>query len=133
MDSTTQTILVVDDSLENIQVISGMLEYLGCEVLIATNGAQAVEIATKARPTAVILDVTMPQMDGFEVCQALRTDPTTVQVPVYLLSGHDGLEVKARGRDVGATGYLTKPILLEDLEKVVARLPGGPPRDEDGS
>lgn len=122
MNPISKTILVVDDSLDNIQMMSEVLEYLGCEVLIATTGNQALDIARRALPTAIFLDVTMPQMNGFDVCRALKNGPTTAPIPVFFLSGHDGPEVRTLGQGAGAEGFLVKPILVEEIRAILANL-----------
>ena len=100
-------VLVVDDEANIVELLSVSLKFQGFEVYTATNGAQALDRARDARPDAVILDVMMPGMDGFEVLARLRRLPDAERVPVMVLTGYsDAVE---RARDAGAQEVLLKP------------------------
>ncbi|MBF0255480.1 MAG: response regulator [Gammaproteobacteria bacterium] len=116
-----KTILVVDDAPANIDLSSQMLKEQ-YRVKAATNGDKALASAAKAPPDLVLLDVMMPGMDGYEVCRQLKSNPQTARIPVVFLSAKISREDQQRGMDMGAIGYLTKPVeearLRETLEIV---------------
>lgn len=103
------TILVVDDTPENIDVLDGILkdEY---RIKIATNGRMALKIAEKTLPDLILLDVMMPEMDGYEVCERLKENPLTRRIPVIFVTAKDQENDEKRGFEVGAVDYVTKPI-----------------------
>src|SRR3954464_5293573 len=104
-----RTVLVVDDTPENLSLMSGLLrsDYL---VKVAPSGARALQIASEAPPDLVLLDIMMPEMDGYEVCRRLKADPRTRDVPVIFLTAKVEEEDEQQGFDVGAVDYITKPI-----------------------
>jgi len=114
-----RTILVVDDAPENIDLLVGLLkdQYT---VKAARNGEVALKIAQSASPPdLMLLDIIMPQMDGFEVCRRLKADPGTAGIPVIFLSGEIGAEERRRGSEVGAVDYLTKPVDPARLSRAI--------------
>lgn len=114
-----KTILVVDDSATVRKLISGKLEKSGHEVLCAVDGVDAMEKIGANVPDLILLDITMPRMDGYTVCKMIRTNEKTKDVPVVMISGKDGFFDKVRGRMAGTTGYITKPFGPETLMKTV--------------
>lgn len=105
-----KTILVVDDMAENIDLLVGLLKEQ-YTVKAARAGQVALKIAQSPNPPdLVLLDIIMPGMDGFEVCQELKNNPATAAIPVIFLSGEIGAEERERGADLGAADYLTKPV-----------------------
>lgn len=112
-------ILVVDDSPTVRKLISGKLEKCGHEVVCAIDGVDALEKINELMPDLVLLDITMPRMDGYQVCKLIRNNETTKDVPVVMISGKDGFFDKVRGRMAGTTGYITKPFGPETLMKTV--------------
>jgi putative two-component system response regulator len=105
-----QTVLVVDDAPENIDLVVGILKEQ-YTVKAARNGQVALKIARSPNPPALILlDIVMPDMDGFEVCHELKADLATAVIPVIFLSGEIGAEERRRGTELGAVDYLTKPV-----------------------
>ena len=106
----TARILVVDDVEPNVRLLEAKLTLEYYEVLTAMDGATALEIAAAERPDIILLDVMMPEMDGFETCRRLKADPVTRHIPVVLVTALDGREDKIRGLDVGADDFVTKPI-----------------------
>src|SRR4051812_41489431 len=113
------TILVVDDSPINLQVLVRTLHGSGHRILAAKDGRMALDIARRARPDLVLLDVMMPDMDGFEVCRALKSDSDTQETLVIFLSALGEVSDKVSGLKLGAVDYITKPI---QAEEVVARV-----------
>jgi|SRR5271165_623731 len=104
-----KTVLLVDDAPANIQVVNSILKDI-YKIRIATNGPKALELARVAPPPdLVLLDVMMPEMDGYEVCTRLKSDPDTREIPVIFLTGQTEVEDETRGFDVGAVDYIHKP------------------------
>ncbi len=120
-DSTpkNKTILVVDDSATVRKLVSGKLEKCGLEVICAVDGMDALEKINESIPDLILLDITMPRMDGYQVCKMIRGNEATKDVPVVMISGKDGFFDKVRGRMAGTTGYITKPFGPETLMKTV--------------
>lgn len=114
------TILVVDDSPVNLQVIVRTLDGTGHRILAARDGTAALEIARRARPELMLLDVTMPEIDGFEVCRAIKANPDTQDVAVIFLSARGDVSDKVSGLRLGAVDYITKPIQAEEVLARVA-------------
>lgn len=125
MEQTRETmpkekkILVVDDSATVRKLIAGKLEKSGHEVFCAADGVDAIEQLEALVPDLILLDITMPRMDGYQVCKAIRSKDATKDVPVVMISGKDGFFDKVRGRMAGSTGYITKPFGPETLMKAV--------------
>ena len=109
-DPATQTVLIVDDSESAIQSIEALLIPLGHKTLIARNGEEALEIARSEQPDMMLLDVMMPGMNGFEVCQAIRADPETQDLPVVMVTALQDRESRITGLNVGADDFLSKPV-----------------------
>ena len=116
------TILVVDDSPVNLQVLVRTLQASGHRILAARSGAAALEIAARARPDLVLLDVMMPEMDGFEVCRALKAKPETREAVVIFLSALGEVAEKVSGLSIGAADYITKPIQAPQVIQKVKEL-----------
>jgi putative two-component system response regulator len=111
MPSTTSArILLVDDSASNLHVLRETLESTGCRILIAKSGKSALEIVRKSRPDLILLDVMMPEMDGYEVCRRLKSEEDTRRIPVIFLTAMTDSENEAKGLALGAVDYVTKPI-----------------------
>lgn len=108
-------ILVVDDQMRNIQVVGTMLTREGYEVIPATSGAQALQRVVAQMPDLVLLDVMMPEMDGFEVCRKLREQHDTAALPVIFVSAADDADAVVRGLEAGGTDYVTKPFNRAEL------------------
>jgi diguanylate cyclase (GGDEF)-like protein len=106
------TILVVDDYPANVFLLGeGLME--DYDVIVATNGMQALEMASSIkRPDLILLDILMPEMDGYEVCRRLKDEPWTHGIPIIFISAKDAVEDETRGLEAGAVDYITKPISL---------------------
>lgn len=103
-------VLLVDDNTTNLQLLHETLDGLGYKLLIAKNGKTALAIAQKARPSLILLDIMMPEMDGYEVCRRLKADEDTSHIPVIFITALADQEDEAKGLGMGAVDYLTKPI-----------------------
>ena len=102
-------VLVVDDTQDNVKLLACELTDLGHEVVVAYSGAQALEAAQQQPLDCILLDIMMPEMDGFEVCRRLKADPTTKSIPVIMVSARDAVDDVVQGLGVGADDYVTKP------------------------
>jgi len=121
MSETTEkfTILAVDDTPENLDVVKGILsaDYI---VKAAINGSMALKIAEKQPPDLILLDIMMPEMDGYEVCRRLKENEQTKDVPVIFLTAMEQTTDEARGFELGAADYMTKPVNPPILKARVA-------------
>lgn len=115
-------ILIVEDESDNVEVIKLMLQK-SYEPLVAYNGRDAIQLAVREHPSLILLDIKMPEMDGFEVCKRLREQPATRKIPIIFLTGFTHIDEKIRGFTVGADDYLPKPFdERELLARIQARL-----------
>lgn len=108
-------ILIVDDTPENLQVLGAMLEEAGYEVRIATSGPEALRDAAKMPPELILLDIMMPEMDGFEVCRRLKADAGLRLIPVIYISALGMTDHKIQAFREGAVDYITKPFQAEEV------------------
>ena len=114
---TSHRVLVVDDEKSISDLISTSLRFVGFDVRTAATGSEALTVAEEFKPQAVVLDVMLPDLDGFEVCRQLRSEG--LNIGVLFLTAKDGMEDKVAGLTIGGDDYMTKPFSLEEL---VARL-----------
>ena len=120
MNGERPTILIIDDSPSNIEVLRHMLidHY---KVKVATSGAVGLRIAAKAPPPdLILLDIVMPEMDGYEVCRQLKENPETAKVPVVFVTGTASDEEKLKGLSLGACGFIMKPLDFQMVLDTVA-------------
>ncbi len=121
----TARVLVVDDIPANVKLLEARLSAEYFDVLTACSGEEALEICERERVDVVLLDVMMPEMDGFETCRRIKANPKTHHVPVVLVTALDQVSDKVRGLQGGADDFLTKPvdeIALVTRVKNLARL-----------
>lgn len=111
----TKTILVVDDDLATLKLVGLVLDQKGYDVVTARSGEEALERARLQNPDLIVLDIMMPGMDGYEVVQHLRADPSTARLPILMLTAKSDLDDQITGFEVGADDYLTKPFHREEL------------------
>src|SRR5262249_52466317 len=120
-------LLVVEDEPNILELLAASLRYAGFEVLTAADGTEAVQAAQRHRPDLIVLDVMLPDMDGFEVLRRLRGGGT--RTPVLFLTARDSTEDKVRGLTLGGDDYVTKPFSLEEviarIQAVLRRARGG--------
>ncbi len=117
----TSIILIVDDDPAGRQTLESILDEQGYQLEMAENGLQAIEMAHKFLPDVILLDVMMPDMDGFEVCQRIRSEPTLAEIPIIMLTALDDRKSLLDGLEAGADDYITKPY---DRFELRARLIG---------
>ena len=110
MDYSGIKILVVDDEPDILEFITYNLSKEGFKVSTAQNGHEALEVAKRDHPHIMILDIMMPEMDGYEVCERLKGDERTRDIPVIFLTAKSEVEDERKGFALGAVDYITKPI-----------------------
>ncbi len=112
-------ILVVDDQPINIKLLQRKLERQGMEIAVAYNGQECLDLVLREKPDLILLDIMMPEMDGIETCQHLKSNPETETIPIIFITAKSSKEGKLEGLDAGAVDYITKPI---DLDETLARV-----------
>jgi len=110
-----EKILIVDDDVQTLRLVGLMLERQGYKILAASNGAQAIGMARTEQPDLILLDVMMPDVDGFSVARTLRKEPETANIPILMFTARAQVEDKIAGYEAGADDYLTKPIHPAEL------------------
>jgi two-component system, cell cycle response regulator DivK len=120
----TATILLVEDTEDNRFMMRRLLEMSGYEVVEATNGEEAVRLAESARPQLILMDLSLPVIDGLAATRAIRKLDGLGKVPIVAVSAHDTADFQAEALDAGCDSYITKPIDFAELEKLIARLLG---------
>lgn len=115
-------ILIIDDDLDTLRLVGLMLQRQGYHISAATNGAQGLKKALEERPDLILLDVMMPDMDGYEVTRRLRKNPATSSTPILMFTAKTQLDDKVTGFEVGADDYLTKPTHPTELQAHVKAL-----------
>ena len=120
------SILAVDDTLENLDVLDDLLTAQGYEVRRAINGAMALRAVEADPPELILLDIMMPEMDGFEVCEQLKASHETWNIPIIFISALDDVMDKVKAFKAGGRDYLTKPFQAEEvLARVETHTLGG--------
>ena len=106
---TPAKILIIDDDPVSIELIANLFRG-HYEVLFALDGEKALALAARAAPDLILLDIMLPDMDGFAICSRLKADPLTMAIPVLFITGRDDSAAETRGLELGAMDYITKPI-----------------------
>ena len=114
------TVLIVDDVPTNVMLVQAILKKEGYTLLTCDSGAKALRIAHDKHPNLILLDIMMPEMDGYEVLQHLKSAPDTNDIPVIIMSALSDMQSIVKGYQLGATEYVTKPFQREELVKRVA-------------
>lgn len=124
MTNPNKQVLVVDDDAMNREVMEAFLLSEDYEVLLASNGQKGLDLAHQYQPSAIILDVRMPDMSGYSVCEKLKQNPDTKHIPIMIMTGFDSQEDFERAKSVGADEFLTRPFdgdnLLNRIHKLVS-------------
>lgn len=121
-DSEKKCILVIDDDAMNREVMEAFLSSENYDVLLASNGEDGLASANQNLPDAIVLDIRMPDMSGFDVCQQLKNETSTGSIPIMIVSGFDDKKDIERGKEVGADDFLTRPFDGDDLLARVRRM-----------
>ena len=108
-------ILVVDDTSANIQAVTAILREHGYQISVATNGRQALSVLERVRPDLILLDVLMPEMDGFEACRRIKHNPDLHDIPIIFLTAKTDATDIVRGFELGAVDYVPKPFNAFEL------------------
>lgn len=115
-------ILVVDDNDLNLSLIAKILELEGYQVTLARNGTEAIQAVTSSMPDLAILDVMMPDMDGYELCQKLRQPPLNARIPIVMLTAMSSEEERRLALAAGANDIWSKPFDMDAFRKSVGEL-----------
>jgi len=113
--SGSSSILIVDDNMDNIQVLGGILKSEGLDVEFAIDGRSALDWVEKQKFDIILLDINMPEMDGYEVCSHIKNDPDNKEIPVIFLTANTGPESLIKGFETGGVDYITKPFIKSEL------------------
>jgi CheY-like chemotaxis protein len=108
-------ILVVEDNMDNYELVRFILERAGYDVFLAVNGRDGVDAARLQKPDMILMDLGMPEMDGWNATEKLKSDDSTKFIPVYALSAYTLPSDRKRALDAGCDGYLTKPIHMQSF------------------
>src|SRR5512146_554254 len=117
-----EKILIVDDDVDTLRLVGLMLQRQGYQIIAATGGEQGLEKAFEEKPDVILLDVMMPEMDGYEVTRRLRKNPLTSTTPILLFTAKTQLDDKVTGFEAGADDYLTKPTHPAELQAHIRSL-----------
>ena len=122
LDTTKHLILLVDDEMDNLVMLSLELQSVGYRVLTVSNGAEAVATAALAHPDLILMDISMPIMDGLEAARKIRADPVMTRIPIVALTAFETDGFRRAAYDAHMEGYLTKPIDFDRLHLLIGRL-----------
>lgn len=115
-------VLIVEDNVDNFELVRFLLERAGYQVLSAANGVEGVETTKREQPDLVLMDLSMPEMDGWKATAHLKSDEATRHIPVLALTAHTLPGDRKRAIDAGCDGYISKPINVASFDKLVATL-----------
>ena len=110
METHQETILIVEDNLPNRKLIEAVLRPRGYHLLLATNGIEAIEMASQEKPDLILMDLQLPMMSGYETTRRLKKDSNTSCIPVVALTAHVMTEDRQQAIDSGCAGFIAKPI-----------------------
>jgi len=119
LDLSTATILLVDDNVQNLELMQAFLEELPCSIETASDGVEAMQAIERVKPSLIILDVMMPRMSGFEVCQKIKSQPATREIVIIMVTALNEVSDYERAVECGTNDFITKPVnKLELLTRV---------------
>ena len=117
------TVLLVEDNEDNLRIYSTILTHSGYRVVEATDGEAALEAARREMPGLILMDISIPKIDGWEVTRRLKADPETASIPIIALTAHALASDQAMAQEVGCDGYIAKPaeprVVLEEVRRRV--------------
>ncbi len=108
-------IMVVDDDADTVSILARHLQREGFVAIEAVSGAECVRLAHENPVDVILLDLMMPEMDGFQVCRKLKEDPSTAEIPVIMITARDDLDARAEGMRLGVSDFLAKPVFRRQL------------------
>ena len=126
MSETRKKVLIVDDQGSTILTLRFQVNHAGFDIITASSGDEALKIIATDRPDLIMLDVMMPRLTGFDVCRRLKDDPSTKEIPVFIVTSLHGDADNAVARGSGANEFFTKPLKTEDLVKILRKYLGSP-------
>jgi CheY-like chemotaxis protein len=112
-------ILIAEDFEENRIALKLLLTHSGFDVIEAETGRQAVEAVQREKPDLILMDVTLPEIDGLQATREIRDQDEFRQIPIIIVSAHDNEEIRREATEAGGTDYISKPIEIEDLKKLI--------------
>lgn len=112
-------ILIAEDFEENRIALKLILKHTGFDVIEAENGQQAVEAVRREKPDLVLMDISLPVIDGLQATREIRGDEKFERLPIIIVSAHDNEEVRRQAAEAGASEYITKPIEIEELKRLI--------------
>jgi two-component system cell cycle response regulator DivK len=112
-------ILVVEDNMDNYELVRFILERAGYDVFLAVNGRDGVAAARFQKPDLILMDLTMPEMDGWIAAEKLKADDATKSIPLYALTAHTLPSERKRAMEAGCDGYVSKPIHMDGFLKMI--------------
>ena len=119
LDTRTARVMIVDDNEQNLELLQAYLDDLGCPVELCTDGLEALAAIETRAPDLILLDIMMPRMSGFQLCEKIKADPATKDIPVIMVTALNEVGDVERAVDAGADDFLTKPVnRLELLTRV---------------
>ena len=121
-ENKVETVLLVEDTEDNRQMMGRLLELSGFRVVEATNGQEAVEVAARENPKIILMDLSLPFIDGLAATRRIRDLPGLKNVPIVAVSAHDTADFHHEALAAGCDAYLTKPIDFSELEEVMHRM-----------
>lgn len=122
------TVLIVDDEPDNLGVPAELLSFFGATVHLAENGEEALQVLDKVEPTFILLDLSMPVMDGWQVIEKIRKNPQREKMTVIALTAHAMAGDRERVMEAGFNGYITKPIMIDSfVDEIKTHLNGAKP------
>jgi DNA-binding response OmpR family regulator len=108
-------IMVVDDDPDTVSILARHLQREGFVAIEANSGAECLRLVHEHRIDVILLDLMMPEMDGFQVCRSLKQDPATAEIPVIMITARDDLDARAEGMRLGVSDFLAKPVFRRQL------------------
>jgi CheY-like chemotaxis protein len=115
-------VLIVEDNVDNYQLVRFLLERAGYDILSAANGREGVEMARRARPDLILMDLAMPEMDGWDATKVLKSDAATRSIPILALTARTLPADRKRAMDAGCDGYISKPIKVATFDRLIMNL-----------
>lgn len=123
------TVLLVEDNEDNLRIYSTILNFAGYRVIEAMDGEAGLESARRDKPDLILMDVSIPKIDGWEATKILKADPATASIPIIALTAHALVSDRERAEEVGFDGYIAKPaeprVVLTEVERRLGK-PGSP-------
>lgn len=117
----SRTVLIIEDNEDNRTIYRAALTHFGYRVLEAENGRVGIALARQAQPAVIVMDLSMPVLDGIEATYVLKRDPTTSHIPVIVVTAHTAVDDVARARLAGCDGFVEKPVSIMTLVGQIAR------------